>query len=65
MIFAEAVWLWALLFVPALPWLATWAGRRDQDRTARLVSRALWPRVLLRPWPRWPHVRTTRSAKSC
>ncbi len=51
------MWLWALLLVPVFPWLAAWAARRDQDRTSRLVARPLWPRVLVRPWPRWPLVR--------
>jgi Ca-activated chloride channel family protein len=57
MIFASPVWLWALLLVPVVPWLAVWAGRRDQERVSRLVSRALWGRVLVRPWPRWRYVR--------
>src|SRR5688572_28559319 len=51
--FASPEWLWALIAVPLVPLLAGWAGRVDQERTARLVARALWPRVLLRPWPRW------------
>lgn len=57
MIFAAPMWLWALLLVPLVPWLASWAARRDEERVARVVSRALWARVLVRPWPRWRYVR--------
>jgi Ca-activated chloride channel family protein len=57
MIFAAPLWLWVLLLVPLVPWLAAWAGRRDEERVARVVSRALWARVLVRPWPRWRYVR--------
>ena len=48
--------MWALLFVPAIPWLAAWAGRQDQERVGQII-RALWARVLVRPWPRWRYVR--------
>src|SRR6266446_8829197 len=57
MIFAAPMWLWVLLLVPLVPWLAAWAARRDEERVARVVSRALWARVLVRPWPRWRYVR--------
>jgi Ca-activated chloride channel family protein len=57
--FASPEWLWALLAVPHVPRLAAWARRVDQERTSRLVARALWPRVLVRPWPRWRLARVT------
>jgi Ca-activated chloride channel family protein len=57
MIFASPAWLWALLLVPIVPWLAVRAGRRDQERISHLVARSLWGRVLVRPWPRWRYVR--------
>lgn len=53
MTFAAPAWLWALLVVPLVAALEAWASRRDQERTARLVSRALWPRVVRRPRSLW------------
>lgn len=59
MSFATPAWLWALLALP-LPALAeTWALRRDRERTARLVARPLWPRVLEQPGRFWRPVRIT------
>ncbi len=51
--FASPAWLWALLLLPALAAVEWWAARRDAERTARFVSRALWPRVARQPSPRW------------
>lgn len=53
MTFASPAWLWALLALPALAAVEWWAARRDAERTARFVSRALWPRVARQPSPRW------------
>ena len=53
MTFASPAWLWALLLLPALAAVEWWAARRDAERTARFVSRALWPRVARQPSPRW------------
>jgi Ca-activated chloride channel family protein len=52
MIFAEPLWLFGLLAVPLAAAIEAVATRRDHDRTARLVSRALWPRVVRRPGAR-------------
>jgi Ca-activated chloride channel family protein len=57
MIFASPAWLWALLLVPLAAALALHAARRDQERTARLVARPLWSRVLTRPAERWRWIR--------
>jgi Ca-activated chloride channel family protein len=57
MIFASPLWLLALLTLPALLALEVWATRRDRERTARLVSRALWVRVLRRPPEHWRFLR--------
>jgi Ca-activated chloride channel family protein len=57
MIFASPLWLLALLTLPALLALEVWATRRDRERTARLVSRALWARVLRRPPEHWRFLR--------
>ena len=54
---AQPLWLWALLLLPLLAAGEVWAVRRDRDRTARLVSRALWGRVLRRPREAWRFVR--------
>jgi Ca-activated chloride channel homolog len=59
LIFAAPAWLWALLVVPLVPWLEAWATGRDRERITRLVSRALWARVLVRPWPRWRYARVS------
>ena len=57
MTFASPAWLWALLLLPALLAVEWWAARRDAERTARFVSRALWPRVARQPHPRWRALR--------
>ena len=57
MTFASPLWLWALLALPALAAAEAWATRGDRARTARLVSRALWDRVLRRPAERWRYLR--------
>jgi Ca-activated chloride channel homolog len=57
MSFAAPAFLWALLAVPVLVALELWATRRDHERTARLVARPLWARVLWRPAPVWRWVR--------
>lgn len=57
MSFASPFWLWALLLLPALALAEAWATRRDRDRTARLVARALWDRVLRRPAEGWRYLR--------
>jgi len=53
MSFAAPAFLWALLAVPLIAALELWATRRDHERTARLVSRPLWGRVVQRPAPAW------------
>jgi Ca-activated chloride channel family protein len=53
MTFASPAFLWALLALPILVALELWATRRDRERTARLVSRPLWGRVVDRPAPPW------------
>ena len=57
MIFAEAVWLWALLALPLVALGEVWATRRDRARTARLVARPLWAKVVRTPAERWRFVR--------
>jgi Ca-activated chloride channel homolog len=57
MIFANPGWLFGLLVLPALVLLELAATRRDHDRTARLVSRGLWTRVVRRPGSRLRFVR--------
>lgn len=57
MTFAAPMWLWALLAVPLIAVLEFWATRRDQERTARLVARALWGRVVRRQRSLWRFVR--------
>lgn len=57
MTFASPAWLWALSLLPALVAIEWWAARRDAERTARFVSRALWPRVARQLHPRWRLVR--------
>lgn len=53
--FSTPLWLVALAAVPALLAVEAWCVRRDRERTARLVARALWPKVIERPaeWWRW------------
>jgi Ca-activated chloride channel homolog len=53
MVFAEPLWLFALLALPILAAVEAWAAGRDQARVARLVARPLWSRVLERRSPRW------------
>jgi Ca-activated chloride channel family protein len=57
MIFADAVWLWALLAVPMVALLEAWTTSRDRARIARLVARAMWARVVRTPAERWRFVR--------
>ena len=57
MTFATPLWLWALLLLPALPLLAAWTTRRDEERLSRIVARALWSRVIERPWTQWRRIR--------
>jgi Ca-activated chloride channel homolog len=57
MTFATPLWLWALLLLPAIPLLAAWAGRKDEERLSRMVARPLWGRVVQRAWPRWRQLR--------
>ena len=57
MIFAEAVWLWALLALPLVALGEVWATRRDRARTARLVARPLWAKVVRTPAERWRFIR--------
>ncbi|HEY6552280.1 MAG TPA: VWA domain-containing protein, partial [Vicinamibacteria bacterium] len=57
MVFAEPLWLFALLALPLLVALEAWAAKRDHARVARLVARPLWSRVLERRSPRWRPLR--------
>jgi Ca-activated chloride channel family protein len=57
MSFAQPLWLWALLTLPLLAAAEAWTTRRDRARTARLVARALWPKVVRTPAEHWRHVR--------
>ncbi|HXB56689.1 MAG TPA: tetratricopeptide repeat protein [Vicinamibacteria bacterium] len=57
MVFASPLFFLALLTLPALAALEVWATRRDRERTARLVARPLWVRVLRRPPERWRFLR--------
>lgn len=59
MSFAAPAWLWALLGLPLLVLAEVWATRRDRERTARLVARPLWPRVLVQPGRFWRPFRIT------
>jgi Ca-activated chloride channel family protein len=59
MIFANINWLFALLLLPLLVVIEGFVTRYDRARIVRLVSRALWDRVLLRPWPYWRWIRLT------
>lgn len=51
------LWLLALALIPLLLALEAWCVRRDRARTARLVGRSLWPRVVRRPAEGWRWVR--------
>jgi Ca-activated chloride channel family protein len=52
-----SAWLWALAVVPAILLLEALVLRRDRERTATFVARALWPKVLRRPADAWRWVR--------
>lgn len=54
---AAPLWLLGLALIPLVVALEWWAVRRDRQRTARLVARALWPRVVARPPEGWRWVR--------
>lgn len=54
---AHPLWLWGLLALPLVVLGEWWLVRRDRERTARLVARALWPRVVERPAEAWRWVR--------
>jgi len=55
--FAEPGWLAALAVLPAMLVVALVALRRDRERTARLVARPLWARVVRAPGEHWRWVR--------
>ena len=57
MIFEAPAWLLGLLSLPAIAGLEAWLTRRDRARTALLVARPLWARVVRRPGERWRFVR--------
>jgi Ca-activated chloride channel homolog len=57
MVFAQPLWLFALLALPVVAGLEAWAVARDHARVARLVARPLWSRVLERQSPRWRPLR--------
>jgi Ca-activated chloride channel family protein len=57
MSFASPAFLWALLALPLVAAIELWATARDRDRTARLVARPLWGRVVERPAPAWRWLR--------
>ncbi len=57
MIFEAPAWLLGLLALPAIAGLEAWLTRRDRDRTALLVARPLWARVVRRPGERWRFAR--------
>ena len=57
MVFAQPSWLWALLVVPLLALAEGWAVRRDRARTALLVARPLWPKVVRSPGAGWRYPR--------
>ncbi|HPW55482.1 MAG: VWA domain-containing protein [Thermoanaerobaculaceae bacterium] len=50
-------WLWGLLVLPLVALGEWWLVHRDRERTAHLVARALWPRVVERPAEAWRWVR--------
>ncbi len=55
--FAAPLWLIALAAIPVLVAVEAWCVGRDRTRTARLVARALWPKVVYRPAEGWRWVR--------
>ncbi len=57
MIFASPYWLLGLLLLPVAAGLEVLCTRRDRGRTARLVARPLWARVVRRPSESWRFVR--------
>jgi Ca-activated chloride channel family protein len=57
MIFESPLWLFALLVLPVMVGIEAWLTRGDRERTARLVARPLWGRVLRRAAERWRWVR--------
>jgi Ca-activated chloride channel homolog len=57
MIFAEPLWLWALLALPLVALAEAWTTRRDRARTARLVARPLWAKVVRTSAESWRYVR--------
>jgi Ca-activated chloride channel family protein len=57
MVFASSGWLWALLALPLMAAVAMVLTRHDADRVARLVARALWPRVVRQNADYWRVVR--------
>jgi Ca-activated chloride channel family protein len=59
MVFAASGWLWSLLLVPLMAGIGVAAARHDANRVARLVARALWPRVVRRDAGYWPGIRLT------
>lgn len=54
---AYPLWLWGLLVLPLVVVGEWWLVRQDRERTASLVARALWPRVVERPAEAWRWVR--------
>lgn len=57
MTFAEPLWLWALLALPLVALAEVWTTRRDRARTARLVARPLWAKVVRTQAESWRYVR--------
>ncbi len=57
MIFASPYWLLGLVLVPIVAGLEVFSTRRDRARTAKIVARPLWPRVVRRPPESWRFVR--------
>jgi Ca-activated chloride channel family protein len=56
-IFASPGWLLGLLLLPLAAGLEALCTRRDRGRTAQLVARPLWARVVRRPPESWRFVR--------
>jgi Ca-activated chloride channel homolog len=57
MTLAQPLWLWALLALPLVALAEAWATRRDRARTALLVARPLWPKVVRTSGEVWRFVR--------
>ncbi|MEP0775864.1 MAG: VWA domain-containing protein [Acidobacteriota bacterium] len=55
--FAAPLWLLLLAAIPVMLAVEAWCVRRDRERTAQLVARALWPKVMARPAEAWRWVR--------